>query len=50
MNKRVQCAYSALLISRIFLIRESRENKKVMKISGFTVYYLIKMNNCFVFF
>ena len=29
-----------LLISRIFLIRESRENKKVVKISGFTVYEL----------
>ena len=26
------------LISRIFLTRESRENKKVMKISGFTVF------------
>ena len=25
------------LVSRIFLIRESRENKKVVKISGFTV-------------
>ena len=37
-NFTVRYNFSDFFISRFFVIRESRENKKVVKISGFTAH------------